>query len=103
MITTAAPFRLVRACLRAGGLLALGAAPWGSAQTAGPALPAGTRIAFTGATETPDHLVVFDGAHERGWLGHEAGLLRSRGVAFDESSEVLTTIRCHDSRLPQRQ
>ena len=40
MITTAAPFRLVRACLRAGGLLALGAAPWGSAQTAGPARPA---------------------------------------------------------------
>jgi hypothetical protein len=48
---------------------------------AGTALPAGTRIAFTGDHETPDHQVVFDGSRERGWRGYEAGLLRAGGAA----------------------
>ncbi|WP_007514977.1 hypothetical protein [Pseudofrankia saprophytica] len=47
----------------------------------GVAVPEGTRIAFTGAHEAPDHLVVFDGARERGWRGYEAGLLRSGDAA----------------------
>jgi hypothetical protein len=49
--------------------------------SAAAAMPAGTRIAFTGGRESPDHSVVFDGAHERGWRGHEAGLLRSSAAA----------------------
>ncbi|MDT3443723.1 hypothetical protein [Pseudofrankia sp. BMG5.37] len=44
-------------------------------------VPEGTRIAFSGAHEAPDHLVVFDGARERGWRGHEAGLLRPGAAA----------------------
>ena len=56
MITTASPFRLVRACLRAGGLLAAGVAPWVSAQTAAPALPAAP---FT-VGDAPVELPVFE-------------------------------------------
>jgi hypothetical protein len=44
-------------------------------------LPEGTRVAFTGAPDTPDHEVVFDGAEERGWTAHEAGLLRAPAAA----------------------
>jgi len=44
-------------------------------------LPAGTRIAFTGAHDTPDHELIFDGSRERGWRGHEAGLLGAHGAA----------------------
>ncbi|MBL7494797.1 hypothetical protein [Frankia nepalensis] len=44
-------------------------------------LPVGTRIAFTGAADAPDHQAVFDGATERGWRGHEAGLLSPADAA----------------------
>jgi len=48
---------------------------------AGAGVPEGTRIAFGGTLEAPDHLVVFDGARERNWRGHEAGLLRAADAA----------------------
>jgi hypothetical protein len=57
---------------------------------AGMPLPAGTRVAFTGAADTPDHEVVFDGARERGWRGHEAGLLAPAGAAA-LFAELMTT------------
>ncbi|ONH25826.1 hypothetical protein [Pseudofrankia asymbiotica] len=41
----------------------------------------GTRIVFSGAHQTPDYLVVFDGGRERGWRSYEAGLLRPGDAA----------------------
>lgn len=52
------------------------------------ALPAGTRIVFTGAWDAPDHQLVFDGSRERGWRGYEAGLLGA-GAAADIFATLL--------------
>jgi len=52
-----------------------------AAPGSGAMLPPGTRIAFTGAHDTPDHELIFDGSRERGWQGHEAGLLGAGGAA----------------------
>ncbi len=43
-------------------------------------IPDGARMVFD-REENPDHQVVFDGAREYGWRGHEAGLLRPAAVA----------------------
>lgn len=48
---------------------------------AGPVLATGTRIAFTGDHERPDHEAIYDGAREHGWRGYDAALLPPAAAA----------------------
>lgn len=57
---------------------------WENRPLRGRQVPDGGRLVFTGdgADPKPDAEIVLDGAHSRGWRGHEAGLLPSAEAAL---------------------
>ncbi len=56
--------------------------------------PPGTLLVFDGVA--PDAQAVWDGAHERGWSSHEAGLLRAREAA----AHFATLLSTLEPRVP---